>query len=65
MSNKNFPKFPPLEIRFLAAFVNMYYIKRTTAVYFFLPILMFVCYVIYQERKVFLMRFSAEAPYIF
>ena len=34
MSKKN-SKFPPLEIRFLPAFVNMYYIKRTTAGFFF------------------------------
>ena len=50
MSYKNSPKFPPLEVRFLATFVNMYYIKKTMAVCFFLSILMSVCFVIYQQR---------------
>ena len=50
MPKKNSPKFSPLEVRFLAAFVIMYYIKRTTAVCFYLSILLSVCYVIYQER---------------
>ena len=49
MSKRNSPKFPPLEVRFLVVFVNIYYIKRTTAVCFFLSILMSVCYLIYQE----------------
>ena len=47
---KNSPKFPPLEVRFLATFVNMYYIKKTMAVCFFLSILMSACFVIYQQR---------------
>ena len=50
MSKKNSPKFPPLESRFLPAFVNMYYIKRTTAG-FFLSILLSVTLHIENDKS--------------
>ena len=51
MSKKNSPKFPPLAVRFLPAFVNMYYIKRTTAVSFCLSYCLFVTLYIKNDKS--------------
>ena len=51
MSKKNSPKFPPLAVRFLPAFVNMYYIKRTAAVSFCLSYCLFVTLYIKNDKS--------------